>query len=192
VRQLEVGYTGLTDEELARRAKSGSEASFEELVRRFQAPLLRLLLRKTPNRADAEDLLQETFLRAFERLHQYSEQWPFRSWIFTIAHRLAISRHRAAAPPAGGEMLLEGVGSNETAPLDTVDQAEQGGRLWSAAHAALTSEQFTALWLFYAEDMPAAEIARVLDRSWVSVKTMLHRARRALLPLLAECYDECR
>ena len=49
----------------------------------------------------------------------------------------------------------------------------------------LTDEQFAALWLYYVEDMPAPEIAKVLERSWVSVKTMLHRARRSLRPLLA-------
>src|SRR5436309_12843514 len=80
----------LSDEDLVACARSGrrtegagrqSEAGhFEELVRRFQAPLLRLLMRRLPRRADAEDILQETFLRAYEKLEQYESRWPFATW----------------------------------------------------------------------------------------------------------------
>jgi RNA polymerase sigma-70 factor (ECF subfamily) len=177
-------FAGLADEELARRAQRGSMNCFEELVRRFQIPLMRLLLRKTPSRADAEDILQDAFVRAFERIDQYSDRWPFRTWIFTIAHRQAISRHRSNRPMAGPE-AMDDARSQRPSPRELADRNDQHRCLWNIARNALSDEQFTALWLYYVEEMPAPQIATVLARSWVSVKTMLHRARKTLMPLLS-------
>ena len=69
------------DEELARRAQLGCTDSFEELVRRFQVPLLRFLGRRT-SAVDAEDLLQDTFVRAYQNLQRYRSAWRFRTWLF--------------------------------------------------------------------------------------------------------------
>ena len=62
--------------------------------------------------------------------------------------------------------------------------------LWSRANEVLAEEEMTALWLSYVEGMPAREIAMVLDRSWVSVKTMMFRARKKLLPLVKDLEPE--
>ena len=69
---------------------------------------------------------------------------------------------------------------------------ENRSRLWDRAAGVLSEEQTTALWLHYVEDMPARAIAQVLGRSWASVKVMLFRARKRLLPLLGEFDDERR
>ncbi|MGA2499573.1 MAG: sigma-70 family RNA polymerase sigma factor [Tepidisphaeraceae bacterium] len=180
--QVQLG--GLSDEELAVRAQRGAMACFEELVRRFQSPLLRVVLRKTGSRTEAEDVVQDAFVRAFEHLDQYSDRWPFRTWIFTIVHRQAISRHRAARATASAE-AMDSTASGRPTPADHAADHDQRQRLWSIARRVLTDEQFAALWMYYVEDMPAPQIARVLERSWVSVKTMLHRARKSLMPLLA-------
>src|SRR5271154_736125 len=82
------------DGELARRAQAGCAASFEQLVRRFQVPLVQFLAGRTRCRADAEDLTQETLVRAYRSLQRYSSEWPFRTWLFTIAHRLSINLAR--------------------------------------------------------------------------------------------------
>jgi DNA-directed RNA polymerase specialized sigma24 family protein len=58
--------------------------------------------------------------------------------------------------------------------------------LWEAARRALGQDEVAALWLHYVEEMPVAEIAAVLDRSRVAVKTMMFRARKKLLPLVGD------
>ena len=68
--------------------------------------------------------------------------------------------------------------------------AENRQRLWDAATEILTPQQFTAVWLYYAEQLPVQEIAQVIGRSQVVVKTILFRARRKLLPLLADRHPE--
>jgi RNA polymerase sigma-70 factor (ECF subfamily) len=174
----------LSDEQLAGRALAGCLDSFEELVRRYQVPLMRLLLRRGACQQDAEDLVQETFLRAFQSLKQYSSAWPFKTWIFTLGYRLAISHHRRKGivhrQHDGSEVadLREGT-------LAQMERAETKRQLWDVAKRALSDEQFTAIWLYYVESLPATEVGRVMNRSWVWVKTNLHRSRRKLRASLA-------
>jgi RNA polymerase sigma-70 factor, ECF subfamily len=151
------------------------------LVRRFQVPLLRFLMRRV--RVDAEDLVQETFARAYERLHQFTDGYRFGTWLFTIAQRLAIDHGRRAKPV--GEMVMDSECPAEAAG-SRLEREETKAGLWDLARRLLTEEQFSALWLHYVEEMPAGEVARVLGRSWVSVKTMLHRARKRMLPHLRD------
>ena len=87
-----------TPEELACLAQAGSSESFARLVERFTDPLYNFLALRTPNPADAEELVQETFLRAWHRLDRYDREWRFSTWIFTIAKRLATSGWRRARP----------------------------------------------------------------------------------------------
>src|SRR5688572_27499948 len=82
-----------TDEELACRAQRGCRESFDELMKRYQAPLLHFLRSRTAP-AEAEDLLQESFLRAYRGLQRYRSAWPVRTWLFTIARRICIDSRR--------------------------------------------------------------------------------------------------
>ena len=177
-----------SDEELACRARQGCAASFEQLLRRFQTPLLHFLRRRGFS-ADAEDLTQETFLRAYENLHRYNRRWAFSTWLFTIARRTSLN-HRRRTRPTADTRVVEAALAASPAPLETMVAAESRRHLWDRAAAVLSEEQTTALWLHYVEEMPAGEIARVLGRSWASVKVLLFRARKRLLPLLAEFASE--
>lgn len=173
---------GSTDEQLAVGARRGSRDCFEELARRFQVRLLRFLQQRVASHADAEDLLQDTFVRAFERLDQYQEGRPFAAWLFAIAHRLSMSHHRHRK---AGERATDAVRRNTNAshvadPGASMAESECRSQFWNIAEAALSPEQLCATWLFYVEQMPAPQIAEVLGRSWVSVKTILFRARRKL------------
>ena len=174
----------LSDEELARRARAGSAACFEEIVRRYQVPLLRFLTKRFPSRRDAEDILQDTFVKAWQSLHLYDAQYPFRTWLYTIAYRLAVSRGRRQTLPLSP--LPEHAAAPVANPQRAVEDEESRGTLWSRARQVLSEEQYMALWLFYVDEIPATDVAKILNRSWVSVKTLLHRARRKLAPFLAE------
>ena len=68
--------------------------------------------------------------------------------------------------------------------------SESRNRLWDIAQRRLHEDKFTALWLFYVEDLPVADIANVLGRTRIAVKTMLFRARRQLMPELLGDVDE--
>jgi len=177
------------DEELACRAQQGCIDSFDQLLRRFQTPVLHFLRRRGFS-VDAEDVTQETFLRVYENLHRYNRRWAFSTWLFTIARRTSLN-HRRRSRPTTDPKAVEAATSAAAVPLDVMVAEENRSRLWDRAAGVLSEEQTTALWLRYVEDMPARAIAQVLGRSWASVKVMLFRARKRLLPLLGE-FDERR
>jgi RNA polymerase sigma-70 factor (ECF subfamily) len=156
-------------------------------MRRFQVPVLHFL-RARGGGTDAEDLLQDTFLRAYANLHRYRRQWRFATWLFTIARRLCINHHRRVQPePAGPE--LEAAASAEEEPAEAAMREEQRRSLWAIAARTLSEKEFTALWLHYVEDLPVQEVARVLQQSRVAVKTMMFRARKKLVPRLSDMDD---
>jgi RNA polymerase sigma-70 factor (ECF subfamily) len=171
-----------SDEQLVRRVVGGCARSFEELCRRYQVPLLEWF-RFRRHAADSEDLLQETLLRAYRNLHRYDSRWRFATWLFVIARRVSINHHQRFRVPADSA-AIQSVPSPARQPDQIVADAESGNRLWELARQALTEEEVTALWLHYVEDLPTHEIAAVLGRSRVSVKTMMFRARKKLRPVL--------
>ncbi len=162
----------LDSEELAWRAKQGCQASFTELVHRYAPRLQAFLRRKTRPRHEVEDLVQDTFIKAYQNLDQYDRTWKFSTWLFTIATRLAATHHRRRQPP---DNLLR-CHVQIAAPDEHAGRQEAGESLWAMA-AELSAGQHQALWLRYVEDMSVKEIAATMRRSQVCVKVLLYRAR---------------
>ena len=165
-----------TDEEFAQRAAMGELDAFEELVRRRRKGLVRFLASFSESASDAEDLAQETFLRAYRNLSRYDPRKPFLTWLYVIARRLAINfkrnrlrRGESPLPEAGTE--IPGI---EGAPFSDFDS------LWVSASKLLSPNAFMALRLHYGESMPVKEIAEVLGKSTTGTKVLLFRARRSL------------
>ncbi len=163
------------DTTLARLALAGDRAAFGELARRYQSPLLRFARRSVGG--DAEDVVQETFVKAFERLGQYRQKHAFKPWLFAIAYHETIN-HLRRRRVRTMETLTESEIDHD--PADLAAAADEKTSLWSLAREILSDVQFAAVWLFYAEEMSIAEIARVQRRTSISVKVMLHRARATL------------
>ena len=170
---------GSSVEDLVRRAQAGSSTAFGELVERFESPLFNFVLRRVPNREDAEDLAQETFVRAWRKLDRYDARWTFGAWLFTLARRLAATRLRLAHPAPDGNEVLVTLPVHADPGLDLA-QSEERVNLWSIADRVLEEDPRCALWLRYAEGLEIREIARILGRSSVSVRVMLFRARGRL------------
>jgi RNA polymerase sigma-70 factor (ECF subfamily) len=168
----------LSDEELAARAAAGSAVAFEELVSRYTPRLFFFLRPKSDSDEDIEDLIQETFLRAFRSIDRYDARWKFSTWLFTTAVRLSISRHRSKkSPPA--RLDPEGQASSAPGPQETLVQKEEKAELkniWNVART-LKAREYEALWLRYAEDMPVKDIARTMKKSRVGVRSLLYRSR---------------
>ena len=160
---------------LAIAAQSGCIESFESLVGQFEKPLYHFLLTKTRNHHQAQDLLQDTFLITYRKLDRFNPSYPFSSWIYTIANRLAISHYRKQ------KTLLEEVEfAIETTACNEVMEQECARSLWAYAKRLLTKNHFTALRLFYTEGMTIDQVAAAMNRNPNSVKVWLHRARKRL------------
>ena len=161
----------LSDEEIATRAAEGSLGSFEELVFRYGTRLRHFLRHKIQTDQDIEDLVQETFLKAFRNIARFDPEQKFSTWLYTIAVRQTISHYRMKRSRA---LLMP---KNPTLdPQETMIQKEQSQNLWRLAKT-LQPKEFEALWLRYAEDMSVKDIAQVMKKKPITVRVLLHRAR---------------
>jgi RNA polymerase sigma-70 factor (ECF subfamily) len=185
----------LTDEELVRAAReeagsggaggAGATAAFEELVARYERPLYGFLVVRVGNAADTEELVQEAFLRAWQKLDLYDSRWRFSTWLFTLAKRLGVSRARVLRPVALPEETL-GRLADDTDPAVLAADREESSNVWKLAGRILSVEQRSALWLRYAEGLSNGEIGTILGKRTVSVRVLLFRAREALARALEE------
>lgn len=158
---------------LARQAKEGSSAAFGTLVHRYHTRVYTFLLTLTRHRQDAEDLTQETFLRAWNKFHHFDPALPLLPWLFTIARRQSIAALRKSRPlPPDLPFPSE------------AEPASPALWLWETAKRELGPDAYSALWLHYREELPLKEVAGVLGKREGAVKVMLHRARKSLADAL--------
>lgn len=178
----------LADVDLAALAAGGCTASFAILTNRHEVAIVhylrRLLARRGGPRArcDAEDVAQETFLRAWRGLRHYDPRHPFPAWLFTIGRNTCLNHLRSERRHADQLDRAAQARAPRSASAAASEPAAGGAAdsLWGLAADLLPERQFTALWLRYVEDMPAAAIARVLESSTVGARLTLLRGRRRL------------
>lgn len=182
-------FDSVSDEALACQARTGNDASFEELVRRHGRAVFGFLRRLVRDGHAAEDLAQATFVKAYRNLHRFDADRPFRTWLFTIAHREAVS-HLRRTRPAHTPPADRSAGADARAPDRILIDAEARERLWTAARQALDDRAYAALTLRYAEDMDIAEVAAILNVSGIHARVLLHRARATLVRLFRTHPDE--
>jgi RNA polymerase sigma-70 factor, ECF subfamily len=166
-----------TDEELAREARAGSRRSFEELARRYKRRLFVYLRSRVGSDEDAEDLVQDTFLKLFRNIAGYDPAYTFSTWLYTAAGRLAIDAYRKGRADRNRRVVEEI--ADPSGGLAGDPGRPGGSALWDTART-LGGDRFRALWLRYGEDMTVEEIAAVLGRTGLAVRILLHRARTQL------------
>jgi RNA polymerase sigma-70 factor (ECF subfamily) len=134
----------------------------------------------TRHRQDAEDLTQDTFLRAWDKFHRFDPEMPLLPWLFTIARRLSIAALRRS------RKLPEDFSFPTSSECD-----DRVIWLWDVAKRELSHESFSALWLHYNEELPLKEVAGILGKREGAVKVMLHRARISLSQCMkGRCAEE--
>ena len=163
---------------LLRRAASGDERAFHELVDRHSAWLFRLAFLLVGNEADAEDVVQETLLGAFRHLRRFRGDASVKTWLTRILTRQAAMRHRSGSR-SRTVALQEAAG-------DAGAQAERAGLRLDVRDvlAALAPEHKEVVVLREFEGMSYAEIAEALDVPRGTVESRLFRARQHLKEML--------
>jgi RNA polymerase sigma factor CnrH len=164
-----------SDESLAVSAASGDVRAFESLMRRHQQRVHRFARRHVFDAHEAEDLVQETFLRAHAALRRYDPTRRFTTWLLTIAYRLCVDASRRKSTRVSAGVLPDEIASSQLAIRD-----DEPGPLWQLARRELNDAQCAMLWMCYAEGLSVAEISTATGKSWVNVKVTLHRARKKL------------
>ena len=192
-----IEWARLSDQEVVLQAREGREAAYRELIRRYERPIFALIFRMVRDRELAEDLSQETFVKALNAIGSYRPEFKFSSWIFKIANNAAIDHLRrreldtlslegsphAATPEAMQATALQ-IGNREESPLEAVEARELGGAI-EAAIGRLRPEYRSCILLRHVEGRAYEEIAEILDLPLGTVKTYIHRARNELRQMLA-------
>ena len=178
------------DEQLLIAARSGSHAAFAELQKIYSSRLYKRILSITRNREDAEDALQDTFLRAYLALPSFEGRSQFSSWLTKIAvnSALMILRRRRTRPEApfepqstyGEDNLPFDVRDNALNPEQLCDLNQRFCALMSAIQRLDPKFQIPIrIWISQEHSMK--DLARELGISLASVKARLHRARKRLI-----------
>ena len=165
------------------QALAGSQSAFEQIVRRYQRPIISLISRMTGDRALAEDLAQETFVKAFRSLAAFDTTRRLSSWLFRIAHNTAIDAMRRARPPQVPIETVPLAADGPDEPPDPVERQELGHAL-EAALDALRPDQRAAIVLRYENGLSFDEIGTILGVPEVTARSHVHRARKELARLL--------
>ena len=189
MQEIPIDLETVTEARLVAEALAGSQSAFEQIVRRYQRPVISLISRMVGDRGVAEDLAQESFVKAFRNLGGFDATRRLSSWLFRIAHNTALdcaaprpSCHRragrsgrrrpqrdaAAAPPAADPVEREALGEALDAAMSTLRPAYRA-----------------AMALRYDQDLSFDEIGQVMGVPEVTARTYVHRARKELAQALA-------
>lgn len=183
--------TGLAKDEavLVAEAKAGSYEAFEDLVNRYEKKIYRLGLNLTGNPEDAEDILQETFLKAFEHLSDFREDSRFYTWIVRIAINQGLMKLRKRRGSKevqiedgendDGEIIPRDFADWRPNPEQELQRTELETILQNAARSLPTTFR-TVFFLRDVEGLSTEETAELLNLSEGAVKARLFRARLRL------------
>lgn len=173
---------------ILQQISKGNQQAYAEIVNHFQHSLFAYLGRMGISQSQAEELAQETFLRAWQNLNRFDpEKAAFSTWLFTIARRLALnelSRFSNKYESTGHESVEPETDESKT-PNEDLAQKQQKQRLTQAL-LKLPLDQRNLLALAYVQELELADIARIEDCPVGTIKSRLYRARQALLTHLTE------
>jgi RNA polymerase sigma-70 factor (ECF subfamily) len=180
---------GVNDEDLMRRVAVGDRAAFSELVQRHRGQIMRLVYGIVRSGGEAEDIVQETFIRIWTKACDWNAErgTRFVAWTARIAINLAIDGRRRRTPDQLGE--TQDFASTE-ADAEEQLMARQIGRRIDQAMLKLPERQRTAFVLCQIEELTGTEAARCMGVSTGSLEQLLVRARRRLRRELADLVED--
>src|SRR5512140_508366 len=174
---------------LVRAAKAGDISAFEQLVHRYDRNVFRIANHITQNREDAEDVVQDAFLKAYENLKNFQEQSKFYTWLVRIAVNEALMRLRRRRPERMVSLDEEVQTEEDSVPREVADWSPNPEQQYSQAELkdiltrtiqGLPSSFRTVFVLRDVEGLSTEETAEALDLSIPAVKSRLLRARLQL------------
>lgn len=176
----------ISDDDVVSRVRAGETGLYEMLMRRYNQRLFRVIRSVVMNDDEAEDVLQEAWVRAYEHLDQFAGRASFSTWVTRIAFHEALARTRKSRrwtplENPEGEIMAEAERRQTTAETPEM-QAERSqlGRMLQAAVDALPETYRSVFVLREVEQLSTTETAECLELSEEAVKTRLHRSRALL------------
>ena len=151
---------------------------FEDVVRLHSSRVFNFVYQMTRHRHDAEDVVQQTFIKAYNNLHRFDGTRPIINWLLTIARRTALNHFRSAKR---WEEVPDSAASSEPLPSTVEEHREEKENLWADARRLLSQREFQVLWLRFGEDLSIEETSRICGLTQTHIKVIVFRAKKLLM-----------
>jgi len=178
----------MNENQCVQQVLSGNTSAFAYFVETYQDMAITIAHRICGNMQDAEDVVQESYVKAYRNLHTYRSESKFSTWLYRIVYNTAITQTKARMWMGSQETEIENaydLGENRLEiDLEEMDRKE----VVSDILQRMPKGDALLLTLYYMEDNPVKEIAKITGLNEPNVKVKLFRARKMFKEMLAECY----
>jgi RNA polymerase sigma-70 factor (ECF subfamily) len=171
------------DTQLIGRILDGDTSGYAELVERYKDLAFTIAYRILGKREDAEEVVQDAFVKAFQNLSTFRQKAKFSTWLYRIIYNTAISRHRQKKP---GWQSIEEVSVADTVQDFVAEEEEDRHKILETAMQRLPEEDRILLTLYYVDDSSVEDLHSILSLTKANVKIKLFRARKRLQELVTK------
>lgn len=178
-------YIVAEDRRLVELALEGDDRAFEYLFIRYREAIYRLFVQRLGGASDADDLLQETFIKVYINLHRYSSEYTFGQWVYTIARNTFIDYVRRRADDLSIDERFSSPPSNTPTPEESVISLQQRTQIEHYLER-LTPRYRQLIVMRFFDEYSYEEIAAKLALPLGTVKTQIHRAREQMCKLIVQ------
>lgn len=177
-----------TDQIYIDNVLKGNTNDFAFLVEKYKVMVFSLAVKMTNNREEAEEISQDTFIKAYKNLAKFEGNSKFSTWLYKIAYRNCLDVIKKKSTKYNftdiNEVTINQIEATENI-LESIEREERGNIINDCLHKLLEDER-TILWLFYFKELSLQEIVEVTSLSKSNVKVKLHRARKHLLTVVKQ------
>ncbi|MEM6718777.1 MAG: sigma-70 family RNA polymerase sigma factor [Bacteroidota bacterium] len=178
--------TQITDQDYIAQIRSGNVNAYSALVGKYKDMVFTLALRMVGNKEDAEEVAQDTFVKAYRKLETFQGTSKFSTWLYRIVYNTSLDyikkRKRVVLSEHIDVVNEADIGNMQNAL--TYIEAQEKKEMIEKALLQLPEEDRVLLTLFYFEEMPLKEISEIVKISYDNVKIKLHRSRKKLFHIL--------
>lgn len=180
--------TNTDDQQYINKVLEGDTNAFAFLVDKYRDMVFSLALKITKRREEAEEVAQDSFIKAFKSLKHFKGDSKFSTWLYKITYNNCIDRVKKIARTYHTDTIDEVNENRIKAIEDTLQVIERGERaeVIKECMDMLPDDERTILWLFYFEELSLKEIKDVTSFSESNIKVKLHRARKRLLAIVKD------
>jgi RNA polymerase sigma-70 factor (ECF subfamily) len=179
------------DQRIIKKVLQGNTNAFTELVDIYKDLVYTVALKMVKNREEAEEVSQDTFIKAYKNLSKFKGDSKFSTWLYAITYHNCLDRFKKNAKAYKTDSIDQMLSFNISSSEDILKSIEKKDRaeIMKACLEELPEEERTILWFFYYKEFSLKEIMEVTQLSEANIKVKLHRGRKHLLAIVKDKFE---
>ncbi|TMM29406.1 sigma-70 family RNA polymerase sigma factor [Polaribacter aestuariivivens] len=179
------------DQLIINKVLKGNTNAFSELINTYKDLVFSLAIKMTKNREEAEEISQDTFVKAYKNLSKFKGDSKFSTWLYRITYHTCLDALKKNKKHTNSfelnEITLNLIQTTDNA-LQTLERKERT-KIMDKCLLQLPEEERSILWLFYYKELSLKEIIEVTSLSEANIKVKLHRGRKKLLTIVKDTFE---